>query len=64
MQGDVYTEFRQQFNETVFQTIRVYNDRPYIEFDYVVGPIYPWYPFLQYLCIVETLNKDPVERKL
>jgi len=35
----VYTEYRQQFNETIFQTVRVYNDLPCVEFDYVVGPL-------------------------
>ena len=42
-QGDAYTEYRQQFDNTVFQTIRVYNDLPFVELDYVVGnlDIYP-----------------------
>ena len=32
-------EVRQQWNEWVSQTIRVYEDEEYVEFDWIVGPI-------------------------
>jgi len=32
-------EVRQQWNEWISQTIRVYEDEEYIEFDWIVGPI-------------------------
>ncbi|PAV85017.1 hypothetical protein WR25_04468 [Diploscapter pachys] len=37
--GPLVKEMRQQFGSWIYQTIRLRMDKPYVEFDWVVGPI-------------------------
>ena len=37
--GPLVKEMRQQFGDWIYQTIRLRMDKPYVEFDWVIGPI-------------------------
>src|SRR5699024_5455492 len=39
IQFDGFAEVTQQVNDWVWQTIRVYEDKEYVELDWVVGPV-------------------------
>lgn len=40
-EGDLVSEVHQVFNDWLAQTIRIYGDENYVEFDWIVGPL-PW----------------------
>jgi hypothetical protein len=40
-QGQIVTEVRQRFTEWASQTVRVYADKPFVEIDWLVGPLSP-----------------------
>ena len=39
LQGDLFMEATQTFNSWVYQSVRIYQDSPVVEFEFTVGPI-------------------------
>lgn len=38
--GQLFQEIHQEYNEWLTQVIRIYQEENYVEFDWIVGPIY------------------------
>lgn len=39
MQGDLFVEATQTFSSWVYQSVRIFNNLPIVEFEFTVGPI-------------------------
>ena len=39
LQGELFIEVTQKFNSWVYQSVRIFYNQPFVEFEFTVGPI-------------------------
>lgn len=74
LQGELFIEATQKFNSWVYQSVRIFYNQPFVEFEFTVGPIpvkYNYYDHWQFqinsiqsslLFYSDSLGKEVISR--